>query len=630
MKKLKFLLGAIAVFALASTFSPSRAQTRIYLNETFDTPLNNLIWNLSACTNITEEEGPLYYLRLSETDYYGGWVYDPNGEVVSGGMPTPLNGEYWLISNPITLESDAVNIVQVDFMYGTTYIGHNFSICVRESGQTKWDTISSINPNSFGGESIIGVLDAKWGGKTVEMGFCFSTQFYSGYAYYFLMGALKFSAYERVPKLATEVISAPFAYGQSLELKMQVSNVGPIGVENVEYMYTMDAQAEETSFTVTFASTLDALVGIQQTSAQIDMESLAFGNHTLKLRPVKVNGEAYEGETIEFDFTYLDESKLTQAYVPVFESFTSSTCGPCASANTALNPVQEELREAGSLNVIKYQMNWPGNGDPYYISGNQTRMAFYDGIFGWNGSWSVPMPIYNGSDVITEWPGTYWSDLANELKKRVAEDHAQKAVMEIHITNASISDTKRLTLEFEVTSPIDVEANVIAVIAEHTTTGNRRTNGEKEFHHVALDFPTGAQGVTKNFEAGKKETFSYAVAMSRTNMEGLDLEVLCFVQHKSGYIFQSSSIIEGGNVANEEEMLGDIRVYPNPARENTTISGLESANVAVFDMTGRQVYMQNGVDGNLELSLSGFAEGTYVIRIVEGGKIAHRKLIVVR
>ncbi|MDE7073355.1 MAG: T9SS type A sorting domain-containing protein, partial [Bacteroidales bacterium] len=258
------------------------------------------------------------------------------------------------------------------------------------------------------------------------------------------------------------------------------------------------------------------------------------------------------------------------------------------------------------------------------------RMAFYDGIFGWNGSWSVPMPIYNGSDVITEWPGTYWSDLANELKKRVAEDHAQKAVMEIHITNASISDTKRLTLEFEVTSPIDVEANVIAVIAEHTTTGNRRTNGEKEFHHVALDFPTGAQGVTKNFEAGKKETFSYAVAMSRTNMEGLDLEVLCFVQHKSGYIFQSSSIIEGGNVANEEEMLGDIRVYPNPARENTTISGLESANVAVFDMTGRQVYMQNGVDGNLELSLSGFAEGTYVIRIVEGGKIAHRKLIVVR
>ena len=112
--------------------------------------------------------------------------------------------------------------------------------------------------------------------------------------------------------------------------------------------------------------------------------------------------------------------------------------------------------------------------------------------------------------------------------------------------------------------------------------------------------------------------------------EANDLEILCFIQHESGYIFQSSSVVEGGVVANEEEVLGDIRIYPNPAAENVTVGNLSDADVEMFDITGRRVYKNEGVNGNLQMTLTSFTEGSYVIRITQNGKTAHRKLVIVR
>lgn len=633
MKKLKSLLGAIVVFAATFAVSPSQAQIKTYFHENFTQSaypgmpgLNPDVWNLSACTNVTEEDGPLYFLSTQDGTMWGGWVYDPNGQILDGGVPAPLNGTYELVSKPITLEADAVSVMNVAFMYATSYIGHTFGVGVREQGG-EWETVTSGDPYYVDGDAFIAVLGSKWSGKTVEMKVFFSTVLQEGYPYYFLMSDIQFMAYANEPVVATELLSAPFAQGENMDLILRISNPSPVTVSSVEYTYSIDAAAEKTlSFSINPAMGMTESVRVTD---KISMEGLSFGNHTLKIRPSRINGQTYEGSVSEMEFLYVDESTLTQTYVPVFESFTSSTCTPCRSANAALNPVQEELRDAGILNVIKYQMDWPGNGDPYYISGNRTRMEFYDGVFGWGGRWSVPVPLYNGLEIVTEWPANYWSELANMVKAKATVDHQRKAMMDIHITNASIDDSKKLTLEFEITPKITTKGNVIAVIAEGITTGNRSSNGEKEFHHVALTFP--ANGVVKEFEADKKETFKYTAYMSRTHMEEVeDLEVLCFVQHESGFIFQSSSIIEGGNVANEEDVLGDIRVYPNPAAENVTIGNLTGANVEMFDIAGRCVYKTEGANGNLQFALTSFAEGTYVVRITENGKTAHRKLVIVR
>lgn len=632
MKKLKSLLGAIVVFAAAFAVLPSQAQIKTYFHEDFTQSahpgypgLNPDVWNLSACTDVTEEDGPLYFVNTQDGTTWGGWIYDPNGQILDGGVPTPLNGTYEIVSKPITLEADAVNVMQVALMYATSYLGHTFGVRVREQGG-EWETVNSGDPYDMD-DAFIAVLGSKWSGKTVEVEIVFTTVLQQGYPYYCLMSDISFLAYANDPIVATELLSAPFAQGENMDLILRISNAAPVAVSSVEYTYSIDDAAEKTlSFSINPSIGMTESVRVTD---QISMEGLSYGNHTLKIRENKVNGEAYEGDVTEIEFLYVDESTLTQTYVPVFESFTSSTCSPCRSANAALNPVQEELRNAGILNVIKYQMDWPGDGDKYYIAGNRTRMEFYDGVFGWGGKWSVPVPVYNGLDIITDWPANYWSELADMVKTKATVDHQRKAMMDIHITNASIDDSKKLTLEFEITPKVTTKGNVIAVIAEGTTTGNRGSNGEKEFHHVALAFS--ANGLVKEFEADKTETFKYTTYMSRTHMEEVeDLEVLCFVQHESGYIFQSSSIIEGGNVANEEDVLGDIRVYPNPAAENVTIGNLTDANVEMFDIAGRRVYKTEGANGNLQLALTSFAEGTYVVRITENGKTAHRKLVIVR
>ena len=48
------------------------------------------------------------------------------------------------------------------------------------------------------------------------------------------------------------------------------------------------------------------------------------------------------------------------------EELTSSTCGPCAQLNNLFNPWL--ANNAEKVTVIKYQMNWPGTGDPYYTA----------------------------------------------------------------------------------------------------------------------------------------------------------------------------------------------------------------------------------------------------------------------
>ena len=59
---------------------------------------------------------------------------------------------------------------------------------------------------------------------------------------------------------------------------------------------------------------------------------------------------------------------------PLYEVFTSSTCGPCAYANPILDAVLEA--NPGTHSLVKYQMNWPGSGDPYYTAEGGVRGNF--------------------------------------------------------------------------------------------------------------------------------------------------------------------------------------------------------------------------------------------------------------
>ena len=64
---------------------------------------------------------------------------------------------------------------------------------------------------------------------------------------------------------------------------------------------------------------------------------------------------------------------------PLYEMFTSSTCGPCVAANEVLTEVLDANPDEYTL--IKYQMDWPGNGDPYYTQEGGVRKSYYGVYF---------------------------------------------------------------------------------------------------------------------------------------------------------------------------------------------------------------------------------------------------------
>jgi hypothetical protein len=49
---------------------------------------------------------------------------------------------------------------------------------------------------------------------------------------------------------------------------------------------------------------------------------------------------------------------------PLFEMFTSSTCGTCGGANENLDGILADNPDS-LYSLVKYQVNWPGSGDPY-------------------------------------------------------------------------------------------------------------------------------------------------------------------------------------------------------------------------------------------------------------------------
>lgn len=241
----------------------------------------------------------------------------------------------------------------------------------------------------------------------------------------------------------------------------------------------------------------------------------AFGYHDLKMWINSVNGGLDEDQsndtitkTIAYYANILDRK-------PCFEEFTSSTCGPCASFNTSFVPWCQQHED--EIVLVKYQMNWPGSGDPYYTAEGGTRRQYYGVSY-------VPDLFCNGSRINT-----------NVSAVQAAFDQASQLTSTLDIASSFTvtGNTINLTTNILPFSNYGTK-KVFSILFEKVTTGNVGSNGETEFHHVMMKMFPDANGASVSLQDRDPVSLTYTYDLTNTNVEQTDdLMVAVIVQDQS-------------------------------------------------------------------------------------------------
>lgn len=571
----------LVLFAFAWLFATAMtAQNRtVFLQESFDgatmpsgwsiAGLGQSNWNISGTNNAGGEPNEIWL-------YYG----------------PQFNGISRLVSPVVDLTG--INSVVVSFKHCLdNYSGsHTIGIATTTDGGTTWNEGWSQVYSADGVYAVTQeITTADVGSANCQ--FCI---YYSGNSYnidnWFFDDIMVFTL-ENLDLAVTGTSLPEIMPTGNLTVDMNVMNYGVTAITSVEATYQVSGmEPVSQTFNVNIASlatttlTFDALA---------DM-SLP-GSYDVTLTIVKVNGQ---------DDDVMDNNMLMKSIsipmdnvqrIPMIEHFSSSTCGPCVSVNNQMNTFCNN--NPGRYTYTKYQMNWPGSGDPYYTQEGGVRRTYY-GVSG------VP-------DIYLDGVGT--NNAA--VNQATFNQHAEEAGY-FDVRGSFTVDGNNIHIFADVMPYVDVEARVYVSINEKVTHGNVGTNGETEFHHVFMKMMPNGEGSTLAFTAGELQRLEFTQDMSGTHVEEMsDLEVSIWVQnYGSKYVFNSHFAYE----------YTDLHPYPVEnltLTENRDLNGLLTASwdaPTLGNPIGYDVYVNNELRAEgiteTEYSFDGDPENFYVVGVV--------------
>jgi len=324
-------------------------------------------------------------------------------------------------------------------------------------------------------------------------------------------------------------IGVPVMFVGNQAVTGKIVNIGETAINAINVNWsTVEGTTHTTSFTG-----LNIATGSEFAYTCTDSLIATPGVYDLKVWVSNLNGSATPDDNPAND-TMVKSISVPDHLVfrrPMYEEFTSSTCSPCASFNNStFNPFI--AAHGNEITLVKYQMNWPGAGDPYYTAEGGVRRAYY-------GVNAVPDLYVDGKVCGTN--STAVNNAFNTSKTTMTYLEVQSS-HEIQGNNVIIDCN---ILPYANYSGVTVQ---IAVV-ERVTTGNVATNGETEFHNVMMKMVPDANGTLVSLTANQPYNLKYTVDMSGTNVEEMsDLEVVVFLQASNKEILNSDYMPETGSM----------------------------------------------------------------------------------
>ena len=328
--------------------------------------------------------------------------------------------------------------------------------------------------------------------------------------------------------------------------------------------------------------------------------------------------------------------------IPMIEVFTSSTCGPCNPGNIALNNVLNNYTDQYTL--LKYQMSWPGTGDPYFTSEGGSRRSFYavnsvpnlqvDGGFNGNPS-SFSNSLFEQSAAIPSYTG-------------------------LSATYSVTGQTVDVSVSINPHENITLSSKLYVAIFEHRTFLNLKSNGETEFENVMKKMlPGGFQGgqYIASLDSGVQQNFDYSYTFNGTYILPADaqnqvnhntnhtvedfnnLGVAVWVQiNSTKEILQSASATDPNDINEINNPVSNFNLFPNPTNQTTTIAlnniNEEKVNIVVTNLLGEVVvnksFNPNNLNSFYQLNLDNLQSGIYTISLIGDDLFLSKKLQIIK
>ncbi|WP_298116588.1 T9SS type A sorting domain-containing protein [Flavobacterium sp.] len=283
---------------------------------------------------------------------------------------------------------------------------------------------------------------------------------------------------------------------------------------------------------------------------------------------------------------------------PMYEKFTSSTCGPCASFNGSyFTPFYGT--NGSNISLINYQVNWPGSGDPYYTAEVGSRRGYY--------SVSAAPTLF--VDAV---------DATNSSVTGLQADYTAAAAKPAYFALSATKNLVGTTMSVNVTSTpyLDGAYKLYVAVVEKTTTGNVASNGESSFKNVMMKMMPDANGTVINCTHDVPVTTSITTNLSGTFIEDYsDLEVVVFVQNNATKEIMQSTYAIDQALATDGFSIAKINVYPNPSNGLITIDSTTAVDVTISDLTGKVVYSAKQITNQSPLNLTNLQKGIYLVKM---------------
>ena len=526
-------------------------------------------WNISATNNAGGEANEMWL-------YYG----------------PQFNGISRLVSPVVDLTG--LNSVIISFKHCLdNYSGsHTLGIATTSDGGTTWNEGWSQVYSSDGVYAVTQEITTPDVGSA-NFQFCV---YYSGNSYnidnWFFDDIMAFTLENLDLAITGTSLPAIMPTG-NLTVSMNVMNYGSTPITSVEASY-------EVSGMMPLGQTFDVNIApLATTTLTFDTPAALNvpGGYVVTLTIVKVNGQ---DDDVSDNNTLVKSVSIPMDNVqriPMIEHFSSSTCGPCVNVNNQMATFCNN--NPGRYTYTKYQMNWPGNGDPYYTAEGGVRRTYY-GVSG------VP-------DIYLDGVGTNNAAVNQNTFNQHAEEPGY-----FDVRGSFTVEGNNIHIFADVMPYVDVEARVYVAINEKVTHGNVGTNGETEFHHVFMKMMPNGEGSTIAFTTGEMQRLEFTQDMSGTHVEEMnDLEVSIWVQnYGSKYVYNSHFAYE----------YTEAHPYPVENLTLTEVAGPRGLFEATWDAPangnpiGYNVYVNNELMAEsitaTEYSFEGDPDMFYVVGVV--------------